>query len=136
MSSYVRKRGNVYWTDFTVGGRRTRLRIGRVTKGYAERFATELRAKMLLGYSLPSGGSSSATTLSQLKEKSFQVSSSNNAPRTVQREELAVRTFTDKTGIEKVSDVTPLLMEDYKARRLKEVSARTVNIEVTAVKRC
>jgi hypothetical protein len=48
MRSYIRKRGSVYWTDFTIRGRRTRIRIGRVTKGYAHRFARELRAKMLL----------------------------------------------------------------------------------------
>jgi len=89
---------------------------------------------MLLGYSIPGGGSPSAISLSDLMEKSFQVSSSNNAPRTLEREKLALRTFIDKTGIEKVSDITPLLMEDYKAGRLKEVSPRTVNIEVTAVK--
>jgi integrase len=105
-----------------------------VTKGYAERFATELRAKTLLGYSLPGRGDPSTMSMSELMERSLQVSSSNNAPRTLEREEFALRTFIEKTGPSRVSDITPVLMEDYKARRLKEVSARTVNIEVGAVK--
>ncbi len=134
MGSFVRKRGEAYWTDFTVRRRRTRVRIGKVTKGYAERFATELRAKMLLGYSLPGAGSSSAISFSELMGKTLQVSRSNNAPRTVEREELALQTFINKTGIKKVSEITPLLIEDYKTHRLKEVSPRTVNIEVGAVK--
>jgi integrase len=134
MTSFVRKRGGVYWTDFTIRGRRTRVRVGNVTKGYAERFATELRAKMLLGYSLPSSRSSCSVSFSELMEKSFQVSSSNNAPRTLAREKQALRIFMENTGARQASDITPLLIEDYKARRLKEVSARTVNIEVGAVK--
>jgi integrase len=134
MGCFIRKRGNVYWTDFTIRGHRTRVRIGKVTKSYAERFATELRAKILLGHSVTRAKAQSAVPISDLVEKSLEVSSTNNAPRTLEREKLAIRTFVDKTGIEQASDITPLLLEDYKARRLKEVSARTVNIEVGAVK--
>ncbi len=81
----------MYRTDFTVRGRRTRTRIGRATQGYTERFATELWAKMLLGHALPAGGKSSEMSLPEVMEKSFQVSSSNNAPRAVEKERLALR---------------------------------------------
>ncbi|MDP2897870.1 MAG: tyrosine-type recombinase/integrase [bacterium] len=134
MGSFVRKRGEAYWTDFTVRRRRTRVRIGKVTKGYAEKFATELRAKMLLGHGIPGESKPTEISLSGLMERSLQVSSSNNASRTLEREGHALRTFINKTGIKKVSEITPLLIEDYKTHRLKEVSARTVNIEVGAVK--
>jgi len=67
-------------------------------------------------------------------ERSLQVSSSNNAPRTLEREKEALRIFIGSPGVEQLSGITPVLMEDYKARMLKGVSARTVSIEVGAVK--
>jgi integrase len=73
-------------------------------------------------------------TLAKLIQEYLQFSKTNKAPASFYRDEVALRNFRTITGYNKLSEVTPRSLEKYKQTRLKMVSKRTVNLEITMLK--
>jgi len=69
-------------------------------------------------------------TIGQLAETTRVFAETNKSPSTRQREEFAFKALVKHLGNTSVSALKPGKLEEYKAKRLKEVSAHTINIEI------
>jgi integrase len=132
-----------YYTYFYIRlkGKRQRI-IQKVTGGitnreHAQLFEDALKIRLMKG---EVGLHEKDLPLGQLVSDYLQFSKNNKAPATYRRDELALRTFLRVSGVRNLSDLTSAAMESYKDRRqsgggkVKKVSKRTVNLEVTMVK--
>jgi integrase len=130
----VRKRyGKYYYTDFRVHGKRIIRKIpgGITNKDLAQQYTNDLKLKMLKG---EIGITRNDYDLKSLVQEYLQFSKTNKAPASFYRDEVALRNFLTITGYNKLSEVTPRSLEKYKQTRLKMVSKRTVNLEITMLK--
>ncbi len=70
------------------------------------------------------------THLLDLAKLTEEYAAGNKSPKTSEREELTFRHLVRVLGNVPVADITPSLVEKYKAIRLKEVTPSTINIEI------
>jgi len=69
-------------------------------------------------------------TLGKLRELARDFAGTNKDPLTLKREQDALSAVISILGDIKLSDLTPAKLETYKTKRLKNVAAATVNIEI------
>ena len=130
----VRKRYNRhYYTDFYIRGKRVIRKIpgGITNRDVAQQWENDHKLKILRG---EIGLTKANPDLASLIETYLGYSRTNKAPASSLRDELALRTFRTTSGLTKFSELTPLAIERYKAKRGQEVSKRTVNLEITVLK--
>ena len=130
----VRKRYKKhYYTDFYVQGKRINRKVpgGITQRDAAQQYENDLKLKMLKG---EIGITKANPDLSSLIAEYLKYSSTNKAPGSYRRDELALRTFLTTSRITKFSELTPLAIERYKEERSQAVSKRTVNLEITVLK--
>lgn len=127
----VYKRGQFWYTDFYHKGKRVRKRIPTTRKDVAVQYEADFRVKLLRG---EMGLEEPDLPLDELVFRYLDFSQTNNSPATAKRDELSLRTFREHSAVKMASEITPLLVEDYKSKRAKSVSPRTVNIEIKTVK--
>ncbi len=130
----VRKRyGRYYYTDFYVKGKRivTKVPGGITIQRAAQDYENSLKLRMLRG---EIGISDGDYELTDLIDRYLEYSKVNKAASSHKRDEGAFRAFTSLTGFTKLSQITPLSIEHYKAERFKTHSKKTVNIEIKTLK--
>jgi site-specific recombinase XerD len=130
----VRKRySRYYYTDFYVKGKRFVNKVpgGITIQRMAQEYENDLKLKMLKD---KIGIDDTDYELSDLVSRYLEYSRVNKAASSFKRDELALRTFSTITGLTKLSEVTPVSVEHYKAERFKDVSKKTVNIEIKTLK--
>jgi hypothetical protein len=119
MVVYKRKGTKHYFMDFCHEGKRIRKKIPTTRKDLAQQYERDYRNKLLrqeIGLEQPD------VALSSLIERYLKFSQTNNAPTTFKRGEFSLRTFRDLSKVARVSEITPLLMEKYKADGVESVA--------------
>lgn len=131
----LRKKGDAYFIDYRLNGRRMRKSVGH-SKKIAELALKDLEVKIArreLGFEAKDN------TFPKLLADYQDYCKTNLAPGTQKRYKAIldnfVRFLKDRPYIEKISHFTPKLFEDYKSfRKLEEAHNRTINAELIVLR--
>ena len=122
-----------YWKN----GKRRTFTIGETDRRTAEKVYHEFCARLVEGKfdstemtSEEKTDSESGPKLSDLAEQARAYAAANKSPRTLEREQTALQRLIIELGDLRLEELTAARMEEYKAVRLRTVSAATVNIEI------
>jgi integrase len=126
----VYQRGNVWWIDFYAEGQRVRERVG-VSKAQAQRALKARKGEVAQG-KFKLVGRKSGMRLKALAEKYLEWSKLNK--RSWTRDSQMAKQLCRRLGEKRLNSITSWDVEQYKSARVKEVSASTVNREVTCLK--
>lgn len=126
----VYRRGSTYYIDFYHEGRRVRERIG-PSKKQAEQALAVRQAEVLQGrFKLKTRTQS--PKFSEFASDYVKYAKSNK--RSWSRDELSLKHLTAAFGEKRLGEITPWLVEHYKAERAKDVRPATVNLELACLK--
>lgn len=125
-----------YWyIDYTVNGKRKWESVGRVgdvTKAAAKKLLALRRTEVLHGkFNIPVN--TIAPTFSEFAKDYIEYAKVNK--RSWDRDACSLRTLVPVFGSYTLADISPFLIEKYKLERKKSVSARTVNMELSLLRR-
>ncbi|MCL4306520.1 site-specific integrase [bacterium] len=124
------KSGATYWDiRYRVDGIMKVRRIGETDRRTAEKIYHEFCSALAAGES-DGMDSPPSMLLSELAERSRTFALSNKSKKTGDREATALRTLINAVGDLRIDAVTPMIIEEYKVRRLTEVSPHTLNLEL------
>ena len=126
MASLIKRSNGIYYSITYVNGRRVWKSIGTISRSKAllllERNETESSKKP------------KAITLEQFRTPLFGYLKANLAPTTVMLYDQAFKNFSRIVGDLALARYTPLMIEEFKIRRLAEVSTVKVNIDFRNLK--
>jgi integrase len=125
-----------YWyIDYTVNGKRKWESVGRVgvvTKADARKLLALRRTEVLHGkFNLPV--KMVTQTFSEYAKDYLEYAKENK--RSWDRDACSLRSLVPVFGTYTLADISPILIEKYKLARKKSVSARTVNMELSLLRR-
>ncbi len=129
----VFKRGKCWYADYIIGGRRKMRSFG-PHKKMAELFLKDVELKSLRG---ELGLIADNTLVGEFIQKYLEYSRLNKSPHSHDVDLGRIRTFQkffEERAVVKLTDVTPALMEDFKALALKRCKPRTVNHYLVLIK--
>ena len=125
-----------YWyIDYTVNDKRkweSVGRVGEVSKADAKKLLALRRTEILQGkFKVPDNRV--APTFSEFSKEYLEYAKANK--KSWDRDACSLRSLVPVFGSYTLSDISPILIEKYKLARKKSVSARTVNIDLSLLKR-
>jgi integrase len=125
-------RNGAYWyLDYAVDGRRVRKRVGK-SKRLAELALADVQVKI---ERKEIGFQAKDKNLSDFITEYLEYAKTNKSHGSYVRNEIVLRTFKSFAKIERLSSVTPRLIEDYKSFRLEGgTKASTINTELNTIK--
>jgi integrase len=126
----VIKRGNIWYIDYYCGGKRYREAIGQNRK-VAESVLAKRKADIAEGRFLDVKEQSTAT-FDDIAALFLEYS--RNHKLSYERDERCIKLLREQFGGMRLDEITPLLIEKYKAARRKRVGPATVNKELACFK--
>ena len=132
----LRKKGNTYFIDYRVGGRRKRKSVGR-SKKIADLALSDFEVKLAKG---ELGFDRKDAELKKLMEEFQSYCRTNVAPSTQKRYKAMLDNFlrfmeSEHPHLEKVFQFRPKMFEDFKSfRKGEEAHNRTVNAEMVVIR--
>lgn len=129
----VFKRGKSWYADYTIGSRRKMRSFG-PHKKMAELFAKDLELKSLRG---ELGLLDDNISLEKFIEKYLEYSRLNKSRHTYETDSTrfkVLRRFFEERGVDRLTDITPRLMEDFKSITLQTSKPNTFNRYLEMVK--
>jgi len=126
----LRKRGNTYYADYRINGKRFRKVLG-LSKKIAELALKDIEVKIAKG---ELGFEKKDQDLNQLFEEYLSYSKTNHSPATRKRYKAIIDNFkrflSNYPYLNKISHLNPKIFEDYKTFRLEEEAKnKTINME-------
>jgi integrase len=129
----VHKKGDNYFIDYYVLGRRKREKIG-PSKKLADTTLRKRQVEAAEGKHLDVR-KASKTTFDKLAEDFLRLHSKiNKKPLVFRRDEGLIKNLSVDFSGKKLSEITPKMIERYKERRKEEAAAGTVNREIACLK--
>lgn len=127
----IYKRGDMWWMDRTIEGRRFREPLNTDNQADARAREDERVAAIRSGAAAPSA----MITLSRAVEKYLSLQEGTVADGTIETEKHLAKPLLSFFGSAKLRSIGPELVQEYRNERLNDVSAGTVNQEVALLKR-
>jgi len=128
----VYKKGKNWYIDYYVRGRRKRKKIG-PSKKLAEQVLKDIQVKIAKGEYLGIF-EDRKIPFARFVQEYLEYSRANKRPSTYRRDRTNVRNLLAAFEGHYLSEITPKMVEEYKARRLERVSQASVNREITCLK--
>ncbi|RKZ30366.1 hypothetical protein DRQ36_05840 [bacterium] len=125
------KRGKTYYVDFTYKGKRIRKAVGR-DKKTAELALKDIEVRIAKEEYLGVYGQKRVAFKDFAKEY-LDYSKSNKAPKTYRADPTGIRNMLKFFGDRLLSEITPQLIEEYKAKRLETVKPASINRELATL---
>ncbi|NIT12848.1 MAG: tyrosine-type recombinase/integrase [Candidatus Dadabacteria bacterium] len=117
-----------WWAIFTINYKQKWVKIGKMSKTSAKTVLKKLEED----YHKKRRGliEEKPITFKDFSKEYLKYSKANKSANTVERDEICTNNLIPTFGKVYLSRITPLLIEQYKMKRIKEVKPRTVNIEL------
>jgi len=128
----VFKKGQNWYIDYYIKGRRKRRKIG-PSKKLAEQVLKDVHVKMAKGEYL-GVYDEKKVIVEELAEQYLAYSKANKAGSTQRRDRFSVAQLTSVFAGKYLFEITPRMVEKYKAERLEKVAPATVNRELACLK--
>ncbi len=129
------KKSEYWYIDYTVNGKRkweSVGRVGEVSKADARKLLAIRKTEVLHGkFNLPVN--MIAPTFSEFAKDYLEYAKENK--RSWDRDACSLRCLVPFFGSYSLTEISPILIEKYKLERKKSVSARTVNMELSLLRR-
>ncbi len=130
----IYKRGNTWWIDYYLDGRRIRQNTHTTIRRRAEEILAKVRTETIEGR-LNLQRVQPSPKLKDFVERYLEHSKQNKKPSSHKRDCLSVKMLNEFFGHKRLRDIHPLLIEHYKKRRLEaHKSTATINREVACLK--
>lgn len=131
----VFKRGKYWWIDYYIEGRRVRRNTKTSSKRRAGEILAKVRTDIVEGRLDLHRATTSSVTFSAFALQYLEYSEQNKKPLSYQRDCISMKTLLAFFGVRKITDITPMLVEHYKAeRRRAGRKPATINRELACLK--
>ncbi len=125
------KRANTYYISYYVNGKRKKKAIGK-SKKVAEIAVKDIEVKIAKN---EIGIVEKDADIKKFTKEYLEYSASNKAKETFRRDRIILNSiFLPRVQVNKLSKITPQMLEKYKAKRLESVKKITVNRDLITIK--
>jgi len=131
----VFKRGRYWWIGYSIDGQRFQESTKQTSKTIAEAILGQKRQSIIEGKFFPGKKNIIPITFNKLVEKFYEYTAVNNTPRTLAYHKDKLSKLCARYGSRYVNNITVADIEEYKATRLKEVQAVSLNHEIKVLKK-
>jgi len=131
----ILKSGTIVWDiRYSAEGKQRSFHVGETDRRTAEKIFHKFCNNLAEGKIEGTGNSPVPEThgpiLSDLAEQTRIYAESNKSPKTLEREQQALKRLIHILGDIPISEISPTKIEEYKAIRLREAAPPTINIEI------
>jgi len=128
----VYKKGNNWYIDYYYKGKRKRKKVG-PSKKLAQQVLKDVQVKIAKGEYL-GVYDEKKVTFEEMAEQYLSYSKTNKAPSSYERDRYSVKQLLSAFEGKYIFEITPSMIESYKAERLKKVTPATINRELSCLK--
>ncbi len=134
----VTKRSNKWWVDFSFKGIRYRLPSPDISRAGAKAFEALLRQRLARGQELLPKPKIKTPTFKEFSTKWFEsYVKVNNKPSAIKSRLSDLRSaLVPYFGTKRIDEITSLNIEEFKAKQLKHLKPRSVNLQVGTLMKC
>lgn len=132
MRIYQRNGKGVWYIDYSFNGRRVRRKVG-TSKKMAQAVLKDIEVRIIKGDFLGVSGPKKLL-FDKLCEEYLNFSKANKASSSYRRDTISIKNLLRSFSIRLLSTITASDLEHYKINRIREVSAATVNRELSCIK--
>ena len=126
----VFRKGKIWYIDYYVAGRRRREAVG-ASRKMADKVHAKRLSQLAEGRFLDIQ-TQSKSTFNELARLYMEYAKTNK--RSWERDQYSLMHLSTKFGGKRLSEITPILIEEYKSERLKAVKPATLNREMNCLK--
>lgn len=130
--STIYQRGHVWYLDYFLNGRRVRKSVSK-SKKMAELALKEVEIQIAKGEFL-GVIENNRMTFDELSVEYLKFSRANKRPQVYRRDTIIVKNLLKMFSGREIKNISAHELEEYKVQRINEVSASTVNRELTCIK--